>query len=339
MTRTVRSVEEFTRLTAPYRNDLLSLCYRMVGSAHDAEDLVQETYLRAWRSYETFSGRSSLRTWLYRIATNACLRAAEQAGRRPLPSGLGAPSGDPAAPPGPRRLDLPWLQPFPTPVSDETRDPAEVIADRSTLRLALITALQVLPPRQRAVLILRDVLAWRAAEVAELLDTTVASVNSLLQRARTRLDDLPHSGLNVTEPTEDRKRELLRRYIAAFQTSDIDLLTQTLAHEATFEMPPIPTWFTGRDTIARFLAPRLPAPGRIRTVRADANGQPAVALYHRHRDGGFRAHALHVLTLSPAGIDRIVAFMDPGVFTLFDLAQTAPEMDREARRVSPQEWK
>ncbi|WP_433329091.1 sigma-70 family RNA polymerase sigma factor [Spirillospora sp. CA-294931] len=327
------AIEEFTRLTAPYRNELLGLCYRMVGSAHDAEDIVQETYLRAWRSYGTFTGRSSLRTWLYRIATNACLRAAEQAARRPLPSGLGAPSDDPAAPTGPRRPDLPWLQPFPTPppMSDATRDPAEVIADRATLRLAMITALQVLPPRQRAVLILRDVLAWRAAEVAEQLGTTVASVNSLLQRARTQLNDLPHSGLEIAEPAEARQRELLRRYVTAFETSDIDTLTQTLVHEATFEMPPISTWFAGREVIARFLAPRLPAAGQVRIVRADANGQPGLALYHRHQDGAFHAHALHVLTMSPAGIERIVAFMDPSVFALFDLPQTGPALDRVRR--------
>ncbi|WP_328807638.1 sigma-70 family RNA polymerase sigma factor [Nonomuraea antri] len=314
--------EEFARLTGPYRDELLKLCYRMVGSVHDAEDLVQETYLRAWRSYETFAGRSSLRTWLYRIATNACLRAAEQAGRRPLPSGLSGPGHDPAAPLDPRRTDLPWLQPFPTATPGEARDPAEVIADRASLRLALIAALQVLPPRQRAVLILRDVLMWRAAEVAELLGTTVASVTSLLQRARTQLDSRPGPGL--AEPTEERQRELLRRYVAAFERADVDELTRTLAREATFEMPPIPTWFAGRETVARFLAPRLPAPGRLRIVHAEANGQPALALYLGARAGDRRAHALHVLDVSRAGIVRIVAFMDPAVFSPFGLPQTEP---------------
>jgi RNA polymerase sigma-70 factor, ECF subfamily len=331
VTQTVGPDEEFTRLADPYRDELLKLCYRMVGSVHDAEDIVQETYLRAWRSYETFAGRSSLRTWLYRIATNACLRAAEQASRRPLPSGLSGPSNDPAAPAEPHRPDIPWLHPFPTPEPEEARDPAEVMADRATLRLALIAALQVLPPRQRAVLILRDVLMWRAAEVAELLGTTVASVNSLLQRARTQLNNLQRPDLKLAEPTEDRQRELLRRYVAAFETADIDALTQTLAQEATFEMPPIPTWFAGREAIARFLAPRLPAPGQVRFVRVDANGQPGLALYLETRDGDWRAHALHVLAVSPSGIERIVAFMDPSVFSLFGLPQNDSAISRAAR--------
>ncbi|MEV4889218.1 sigma-70 family RNA polymerase sigma factor [Nonomuraea sp. NPDC055795] len=331
MTQTVGPDEEFTRQADLYRADLLKLCYRMMGSVHDAEDVVQETYLRAWRSYETFAGRSSLRTWLYRIATNACLRAAEQASHRPLPSGLGGPSNDPAAPVEPHRPDIPWLQPFPTPMPDAARDPAEVIADRATLRLALVAALQVLPPRQRAVLILRDVLMWRAAEVAELLDTTVASVNSLLQRARTQRNNLQRADLNLTEPTEDRQRELLRRYVAAFETADIHALTQTLAQEATFEMPPIPTWFAGREAIAQFLAPRLPTPGQVRIIRVEANGQPSLALYLQSRDGDWRAHALHVLAVSPSGIGQIVAFMDPSVFSLFGLPQAHSAIGREAR--------
>ncbi|MFB4317792.1 sigma-70 family RNA polymerase sigma factor [Actinomadura sp. 21ATH] len=330
MTQPAGPGEEFTRLTDPYRDELLKLCYRMVGSVHDAEDIVQETYLRAWRSYGTFAGRSSLRTWLYRIATNACLRAAEQASRRPLPSDLSGPANDPAAPAEPR-WDMPWLQPFPARVPDEARDPAEVIADRASLRLALIAALQVLPPRQRAVLILRDVLMWRAAEVAELLDTTVASVNSLLQRARTQLNGLPRPDLKLAEPTEDRQRELLRRYVTAFEKADIDALTQTLAQEATFEMPPIPTWFAGREAIARFLAPRLPAPGQARFVRVGANGQPGVAIYLATRHGDWRAHALHVLAVSPAGIERLVAFMDSSVFSLFGLPQIAPAIGQAVR--------
>src|SRR6202034_1421620 len=180
--------EDFARLTEPFRPELLAHCYRMLGSVHDAEDQVQETLIRAWRSYGDFEGRSSVRTWLYRIATNACLRALENSSRRPLPSGLGAPGDDPAAPAGPERAEIPWLQPMPDVlVSAGPADPSAIVTSRASMRLALIAALQYLPPRQRAVLILRDVLDWRAAEVAELLGVTTIAVNGMLQRARARL--------------------------------------------------------------------------------------------------------------------------------------------------------
>ena len=181
--------DEFARLTDPFRPELLAHCYRMLGSVHDAEDQVQETMIRAWRSYGEFEGRSSLRTWLYRIATNACLRALENSSRRPLPSGLGAPGEDPDAPLAVARPEVPWLQPIPDAlVSAGPADPADIVASRQSVRLALIAALQYLPARQRAVLILRDVLGWRAAEVADLLGTSTAAVNGMLQRARARLE-------------------------------------------------------------------------------------------------------------------------------------------------------
>jgi RNA polymerase sigma-70 factor (ECF subfamily) len=202
--------DEFDRRTQPFRRELLAHCYRMVGSADEAEDLVQETYLRAWRFYDGFQGRSSLRAWLYRIATNACLTALEHRDRRALPSSLGAPAADPDAQPGPVDLEVAWLQPIPdTLVTPESEDPATIAVTRETLRLALIATLQYLPPRQRAVLILREVLAFPAADVATMLDTTTAAVKSTLQRARARLDEVALARDTLNEPTEPRARALL----------------------------------------------------------------------------------------------------------------------------------
>src|SRR5262245_41630092 len=191
--------EDFLRQADPFRRELLAHCYRMLGSVHDAEDLLQETFLRAWRAYDRFEGRSSLRTWLYRIATSACLTARSSRRRRPLPTGLGGPSPDPSVDLV-ERSEVPWLGPIPDAVLEDDRaDPAAIVALRQSVRLALIAALQHLPPRQRAVLILRDVLKWRAAEVAELLETTTTAVNSMLQRA--------HAQLHQVSPTEDEMVE------------------------------------------------------------------------------------------------------------------------------------
>ncbi len=195
--------EEFARLTDPFRPELLAHCYRMLGSVHDAEDQVQETLLRAWRSFEQFEGRASLRTWLYRIATNACLRAIETRRRRPLPSGLGLPGENPEGPMATARPEVPWLEPIPDAlVPPEFADPASVTTTRAGIRLAFIAALQYLPARQRAVLILRDVLGWRASEVAQLLDTTTAAVNSVLQRARAQLEQTPPAYDEIHEPAD-----------------------------------------------------------------------------------------------------------------------------------------
>ena len=250
--------EDFARLTDPFRPELLAHCYRMLGSVHDAEDQVQETMIRAWRSYGEFEGRASLRTWLYRIATNACLRALENSGPRPLPSGLGGPSEYPEAPLAAVRPEVPWLQPIPdTLVSAGYADPAEIVASRQSMRLALIAALQYLPARQRAVLILRDVLRWQAAEVAELLGTTTAAVNGMLQRARTRLEQAAPDEDQIHEPADPADRALLDRYAAAFQNADITAVMRLLRDDAVFEMPPEPTWFTGRELIGRFLQSRV----------------------------------------------------------------------------------
>jgi RNA polymerase sigma-70 factor, ECF subfamily len=287
---------DFDRLAAPYRRELLAHCYRMLGSAADAEDAVQETYLRAWRSYPNFDGRSSLRTWLYRIATNVSITAAEQRGRRPLPSGLGGPS----APDGPMVEGVRWLGPLPD-------DPAAVAAGRAGLRLALVAALQHLPARQRAVLILRDVLGWRAKEVAELLDTSTVSVKSALQRARERLGTLGLAEDDVTEEPSD----LLDRYVTAFVDADVAALTTLLREDATLEMPPLATWFAGRDDVVAFLGARM-LEGRVDAVPTAANGQPAVAVW---MDG--KAHAIHVLDVRDGLVAGIVVFLDPGLFGLF----------------------
>jgi RNA polymerase sigma-70 factor, ECF subfamily len=314
--------EDFTSLTGRFRGELLAHCYRMLGSADEAEDLVQETYLRAWRSYERFEGRASVRTWLYRIATNACLTAIERRGRRPLPSGLGGPAEDPEAQlvAGP---EVPWLRPIPDALlAGEDEDPAAVAASRAGIRLALVAALQYLPARPRAVLILRDVLEWPAAEVADLLGTTTTAVNSALRRARAQLAQALPAEDELAEPAEPDRRALLDRFAAAFENADVLALAELLRENVTLEMPPQLTWFTGRQTVLRFLASRVFAVlGRFRMVPVMANGQPAFAVYQREPDGVFRAHEVLVPTLSATGIARIVVFLDPGLVTAFGLPQ------------------
>jgi RNA polymerase sigma-70 factor, ECF subfamily len=304
--------EGFVRLSEPFRRELLAHCYRMLGSIHDAEDVVQETYLQAWRGYGGFEGRSSVRTWLYRIATRACLKALEGNSRRPLPSGLGGPSDDPHETLRPRLPEIPWLQPAPDVLFGA--DTAAIVEARQTMRLAFIAALQHLPGRQRAVLILRDVLAWRAGEVADLLDTTTAAVNSALQRARAQLSQVAPREDGLTEPSDPDQRALLDRYAAAFENADVAALMGVLTDDAVWEMPPIPTWFAGRDTVGRFLATRILAAGDHRMVPASVNGQPAFGSYARDHDGVYRPHALQVLTVTAEGVARIVAFLDADLF-------------------------
>jgi RNA polymerase sigma-70 factor, ECF subfamily len=318
--------EEFARLTDGFRHELLAHCYRMLGSVHDAEDLLQETFLRAWRAHGEFDARrASLRTWLYRIATNACLTALEGRSRRPLPAGLAAPSADPEAALELRR-EVTWLQPIPDALTGfQPGDPAAVVASRETIRLAFIAALQYLPARQRAVLILRDVLAWRAAEVAELLGTTTAAVNSLLQRARAQLEQVAPAEQELAEPADADQRALIDQYVAALATADVTAFMQLLRADAELEMPPYLTWFAGREAVARFLAARTgSARDAWRMVLTGANGQPAIATYLRDRDGIHRAHSIQVLTIAGAGIARIVSFLDPGLFAAFGLPQEQP---------------
>jgi RNA polymerase sigma-70 factor, ECF subfamily len=318
--------EEFARLTDPFRPELLVHCYRMLGSLQDAEDQVQETMLRAWRSFDQFQGRSSLRTWLYKIATNACLRALENRNRRPLPSGLGAPGEDPEGPMAAAMPEVPWLQPIPDAlVRPEFADPASVATSRTNIRLALIAALQYLPARQRAVLILRDVLGWRAAEVAELLGTTTIAANSALQRARAQLQQVAPSEDEIREPADPGDLALLNRYAAAFENADVAALAELLRDDAVLEMPPLPAWFTGRERIALFLRSHvLLRPGDFTMIPTAANGQPALAAYRRGQDGVYRANSLEVLTLTGARIAHIVAFVDPGLFVPFGLPPELP---------------
>jgi RNA polymerase sigma-70 factor, ECF subfamily len=320
MAMTDRSAE-FAELTEPFRRELLAHCYRMLGSADEAQDLVQETYLRAWRSYETFEGRSSLRSWLYRIATNACLAALGQRGRRALPSGLGGPADDPDAPPGPAEPGVAWLQPIPDAlITPESRDPAAIVAAREGLRLALIASLHYLPPRQRAVLLLREVLGFPAAEVAAMLGTTTAAVKSSLQRARDRLEEVAPALDSVIEPTDARARELLGWYIAGFENADTAALEKALRTDAAIELVGTRTWFSGRATCLRYLAHVIGSPGDWLMVPTIANGQPAAAAYYRDGDRTHHALGIAVLTATPAGIARITVFAGgPALVAKFSL--------------------
>ncbi|HEY3506527.1 MAG TPA: RNA polymerase subunit sigma-70 [Actinocatenispora sp.] len=293
----------------PYRGELVAYCYRMTGSFHEAEDLVQETMLRAWKARESYdAARASVRTWLYRIATNVCLTALDGRARRPLPSGLGAPSDDPDAPLAPA-LDVPWLQPFP--------DARYDVAARTDLRLALVAATQVLPPRQRAVLMLREVLQFSAAEVAGQLDTTVPAVNSALQRARAALADTDDIG-TVAEPDDPAVRTVVQRYVQAFEAADVPALVRLLTDDAVLEMPPVPLWYAGRRDYGRFLARVFRDRGtgwRMRT--ATANGQPALVAYAPEPGGGHRPHTVQVVTVVGGRIARNAVFADPGVVAAF----------------------
>jgi RNA polymerase sigma-70 factor, ECF subfamily len=312
-------VNEFIRDTEPFRRELLAHCYRMLGSAHDAEDVVQETYLRAWRGYEDFESRSSVRTWLYRIATNACLTALAQRSRRVLPSGLGAPADDPHAEPV-LAPEVVWLQAIPDAWVSAVDDPAALVASRESLRLALVASLQHLPAQQRAVLLLRDVLAFPAAEVAAMLDVSVTSVKSALQRARARMKDVAPSADKTIEPTEPRARELLDLYMAAFEKADVSLLEVALREDAALEVVGSRTWFAGNTTCLPFLAAQaLGGPGDWRMVPIAANGQSAAAAYLRGDDGRHHAYGIAVLDMTATGIARIVVFGDPGLVTLFGL--------------------
>ena len=321
----------FVEDTEPFRRELLAHCYRMLGSFQDAEDLVQETYLRAWRSYGGFEGRSSVRTWLYQIATNGCLTELAKRGRRMLPSGLDGPEQDPGAYPEDAGSAVSWLQPAPDAmVTPDSGDPAAIVAAREGLRLALIASLQYLPPRQRAVLVLRDVLAFPAAEVADLLGTTTVSVKSALQRARARLKEVAPAADQITEPTESRARALLDQYISAFQNADATELERLLLEDATIEATPMRTWFAGRTTCVPFLRSLMGSPGDWRMLATSANGQPAAAAWTRDEHGTYQPYGICVLTVTREGIRQVRSFGEPGLVTLFGFG---PDLQRDPTRV------
>jgi RNA polymerase sigma-70 factor (ECF subfamily) len=311
---------ELERQLEQHRVELTAYAYRMLGSTFEAEDAVQETLLRAWRSFEGFEGRSALRSWLYRIATNVCLDMLSGSQRRARPMDLG-PAQTADASLGSALPEVTWIEPVPDDrVVAASGDPAEVAEQRETIRLAFMAALQHLPPRQRAVLILRDVLQWRASEVAELLDTTVASINSALQRARSALAANDVAPSSRSEPVDEEQRTLLARYVDAFERYDMDSLTSLLREDATWTMPPYELWLRGHLDIRRWcLGPGIGCNGS-RLVPTHANGAPAFGQYKPSPDGGHAAWALQVIELSGGQIEGICFFLDTArFFPSFDL--------------------
>jgi RNA polymerase sigma-70 factor (ECF subfamily) len=312
--------DAFGRLAESQRHSLQLHCYRFLGSLEDAEDLVQETLLRAWRRLDRFEGRSSFRHWLYRIATNACLDARESRCRRALPDDLGA-EPNPAGPPGAPPAEVAWLEPYPNSLLELAVDsepgPEARYDRRESVELAFLAALQHLPPRQRAALLLRDVLAWSAAETASLLGASVPAVNSALQRARATLsqrlparDDTSRQGLPAAE------RDLLARYVRAWEAGDLTALVTLLREDAVLMMPPVPEWYRGREGVGGFLSAEWPALGPFRLLPTGANGQPAFGLYGSAAAGRslFRPLAVQVLRIEAGLIAEIVGFIEPSTF-------------------------
>ncbi|WP_328583312.1 sigma-70 family RNA polymerase sigma factor [Streptomyces sp. NBC_00370] len=304
-----------------HRTELTGYCYRMLGSAFEAEDAVQDTMVRAWRSFDKFEGRSSLRSWLYRIATNVCLDMLNAGNRRARPMDLSAPTPVAQAQLN-SRPEITWLEPVPDGrVLPSVTDPAEAAVERETIRLAFMAALQHLPPKQRAVLILREVLAWKASEVAELLDTTVASVNSALQRARATLAESAPAATDTADPLDEEQKELLERYVAAFEGYDMKALTALLHEDATLSMPPYDLWLQGHDNIVGWMLGVGSVCRDSRLVPVVANGSPAFAHYHQAEDGnGHTPWALMVIEIVDGRITGINSFLDTDRwFPMFDL--------------------
>jgi RNA polymerase sigma-70 factor (ECF subfamily) len=324
MTMSSGAIDRFEEATEPYRREVLAHCYRMTGSVHEAQDLVQDTYLRAWRAFDRFEGRSSIRTWLYRIATNVCLTSLDRSSRRPLPSGLGPPSTDPYAPTEPATVDAAWIEPLPDRLGmDEGADPAELAVARETLRLALVAAAQILTPRQRAAFFLCDVLGRPAIEAAEVLDVSIAAVKSLLQRARTRLDRESLTDDEFAEPADEGARRVLDRYMSAFERSDMAEIERLLVDDAILEMTGTTTWFSGKATCAPFIAAQaIGHPGDWRMIPLHANGQLAAAAFHFGEDGAYHSFAIVVIATTSTHITRISLFAQPELFTQFDLPTT-----------------
>jgi RNA polymerase sigma-70 factor (TIGR02960 family) len=290
-------VSGFEAAAGPLRGELLAHCYRMLGSWDEAEDAVQDTYLRGWRAWDGFDRRASARTWLHKIATNVCLNSVRDRGRRALPSGIGPPAGAIGGPPEILAAGT-WVQPFP--------------GDRSDLRLALIAGMQTLPPGQRAVLLLRDVLAFPAADVAAMLDTSVAAVKSSLQRARARMAQAAPGPDDVAEPAAPQARRLLDAYVTAFETGDVEVLTAVLRAEATLELVPGRDWYAGKAACTRVLAEAVGRAGDWRMDRMAANGQPAVRAFRHGQPFG-----VAVLDVRRDAIAAITVFGDPALVERF----------------------
>ena len=313
--------KELERVLERHRRELTAYCYRMLASPFEAEDAVQETMLRAWRSYDRFEGRSALRSWLYRIATNVCLDMLNGRERRARPMDLG-PAREPVEANLNALPEVTWIEPVPDAMlAPADGDPAEVAIARESIRLAFVAALQHLPARQRAVLILREVLRWKAAEVAELLETSVASVNSALQRARSTLEASHLSTTDSAQPLADVDRELLARYVKAFEAYDIDALTSLIQEDATQSMPPFDLWLRGRDDIfAWWFGPGIGCRGSRVIPTTAANGSPAFGQYKPSPDGGYEPWALQVLELSEGRIAEFTFFLGTdSLFPLFGL--------------------
>jgi len=303
-----------------YRSQLTSYCYRMLGSPFDAEDAVQDALVRAWRSRDRFEGRAAVRSWLYRIATNVCIDMIKSRQRRIRPMALG-----PAVEPVEKNLNVrpeaTWLEPIPIELVAPDPDPADVAVEKESIRLALVAALQHLPARQRAVLILREVLRWEASEVAQLLDTTVQSVNSALQRARATL---AKSNLSLSDPAprlSDSDRAMLDRYVSAFERYDLSALTSLIREDATQSMPPYDMWLSGRDDIMTWwFGPGIGCQGSRVLPATSANGMPTFAQYKIDPNGGFSPWALQVLELKDGRIAEITFFLDTAhLFPLFGM--------------------
>lgn len=305
-----------------HRSELTGYCYRMLGSAFEAEDAVQETMVRAWRGLARFEGRSSLRSWLYRIATNVCLDMLGGSARRARPMDLSSPGGT-ELPPGPALPEATWIEPMPDArILPDGGDPAEAAVTRESVRLAFVAALQHLPPRQRAVLILREVLGWRASEAAELLDTTVASVNSALQRARATLasGEVSAAGNPDAGTLDGARRDLLERYVCAFEAYDLDALTSVLHDDATLSMPPYRLWLRGHTDIRAWLTGHGSGCRGSRLVPVAANGRQGFGQYRPAPDGGFAPWALQVVEVSGGRITALDSFLDTArLFPLFGL--------------------
>lgn len=315
--------EQFVIEADGYRRELLVHCYKLVGSIHEAEDLVQETYVRAWRGWDAFEGRSSVRTWLYRIATNLCLTARGPQRARAVPAGLTGSSGSSLD----RTGTDPVTTPFPT-GSIDLGDPAQIAEARAGLRLALVTSLQLLPARQRAVFILREALGYSAGEIATMLDMSTVAVKSALQRARAKLDEVGPAADEIAEPSDQVTRRVLEQYMLAFQSVDIDLLTRLLKAESVIAVHPNGPVIEGRKDCLRHLSQNvLTSPDLYRMIPTSANGQPAAVAYRRsERTGQFAPFGVAVLTTAGNKISRIDTFIDPALVSAFGESEIAPPL-------------